>query len=468
MKRLILFAGIIIYLVSCKTNSTQNEITLLSNAVNEASCVYLTTDEAGNPAVSWAEVDSAKVKHFYLSFWDAKTESFIQKTEVPIPQNTKLHEEGMPKIAFKGDGSIVATFETSVPVEGQRFGTGDIKYAISEDRGKTWTEPASVQEGYPDGGSIGFSNMLRLDDGEVGIAWLGTGPDSVVGRPVMFARTKKEGGFTKAILIESVACQCCRIALSTNGGGEVKLAFRNLLPGSVRDISIAGSEDNGGTFNRPVSFSDDNWVIDGCPHDGPAVVNNATNTFATWYAGSSAREKAGVYYAELDKSNQTLTKRMIAARGKFIQLCLMPDGTRIIGYNESYGEDDSVFNKIVIGKINDKGYFVKEIRQKAEQGFYPMVAAAGKDRALITWKDQGKIFYKSVSVSEITDELPPAEINLPDMEKVVGQMVKVSNTRDPFCGMELKDQMARDTIMEHGLVIGFCRPECKHDYLKSR
>lgn len=467
MKRFILFAAVILGLASCKSHSSQNAIAPLSNGGNDASCVFLTKDEAGNPAVSWAEVDSAKVKHFYLSFWDVKTSGFGPKTEVPVPGNTKFHEEGMPKIAFKSDGTIVATFETSVPVEGARFGTGDIKYAVSADRGKTWTEPVSVQAGYPDGGSIGFSNMLRLDDGEIGIAWLGTGPASVVGRPVMFAKSTKEGGFTRAILVDSVACQCCRIALSTDGNGDVKLAFRNLLPGSVRDISITGSADNGNSFIRPVSFSGDDWIIDGCPHDGPSIVNNADNTFAAWYAGSSAHENAGVYYAELDKGNHTLTKRMIAARGKFIQLCLMPDGTRIIGYNESYSERDSTFNKIVIGKINDKGYFIREVTQPGVQGFYPMVTSAGNDHVVIAWKDRGKIFYRRVATSDISTELPEVDFKLPDLKNLIGQKMKVPNKTDPACGMELSNQMAKDTAVIDGKVTGFCSPECKEKYLKG-
>lgn len=467
MKRVILFSIITLALISCKSNSSRDVITLLSNDGKEASCVFITKDETGNPAVSWAEVDSAKVKHFYLSFWNMKAGDFGQKIEVPVPQNTKFHEEGMPKIAFKSDGSIIATFETSVPVEGARFGTGDIKYAISTDRGKSWTEPVSVQAGYPDGGSIGFSNMLRLDDGEIGIAWLGTGPASVVGRPVMFAKSTKEGGFTKAILIDSVACQCCRIALSTDGNGDVKLAFRNLLPGSVRDISITGSSNNGNSFIQPVSFSGDDWVIDGCPHDGPSIVNNYDNTFAAWYAGSSARENAGVYYAELDKNNNTLTKRMIAARGKFIQLCLMPDGTRIMGYNESYSEGDSIFNKIVIGKINGKGYFIKEMTKPRSQGFYPVVTPVSNDHVVIAWKDRGKIFYRTAAVSDITTELAEEDLKLLDMKNIVGQKMNVTNETDPACGMELINQMAKDTTLKDGKIIGFCSRECKENYLKS-
>lgn len=406
MKKKFIFIAVLFAFISCNTNQPQNPITQLSDNNTDASCVFLTKDASGNPAVSWAETDNADTKHFYLAKWDQSSGGFGPKMNIPIPQNAKLHAEGMPKIAFKGDGTIIATFETSVPVEGARFGKGDIRFSLSADGGKTWTKPASVQSGHPDGGSIGFSNVLRLEDGEIGIAWLGTGPKTVEGRPVMFARTRKGGGFTKAITIDSVACQCCRIALSSNGHNGVKIAFRNLLPGSVRDISIAESSNNGETFSSATSFSGDNWVIDGCPHDGPALASTRQKSFAAWYAGSSSKDGVGVYYAVLDKENKMLVKRKISATGKFIQLCLMPDGTRIMGYNESYKSGDSTFNRIMIARADGTLFFSKEVSQAMSHGFYPVVTPAGKNHVIIAWKDGGKILYRTVSVADINVKMP--------------------------------------------------------------
>lgn len=453
---------VLLSFISCKTRQSTDEITLISASHRNASCVFMTTDQDGMPAISWAETDSASQKHFYMSRWDTLSGRFGQKINIPIPQSVSLHEEGMPKIAFKGDGSILATFETSTPVPGARFGKGDVQYSISQDNGKTWTKAVSVKDGYPDAGSIGFSNVTRLNDGEIGIAWLGTGPATVVGRPVIFAKTTKDGGFTKGAIVDSVACQCCRIALCADENNRVYLAFRNLLAGNVRDISIAGSEDNGQTFSRPVSFSGDNWIIEGCPHDGPAVVSNGDKTFATWYAGSSSHEGAGIYYAEMDKENKTLLKKQISATGKFIQLCLMPDGSRIMGYNESYREGDSIFNKIMVAKANGDGFYVKELTAPGSRGFYPMVAPVSNERAVIAWKDEGRIFYRTVATADITIDMPDGHFHLPVIKGLAPERIKVSNDIDPVCGMKIKDQMARDTTMRDGRIIGFCSPECKH------
>src|SRR5260221_10421543 len=50
-------------------------------------------------------------------------------------------------------------------------------------------------------------------------------------------------------------------------------AFRrwHVFPGGVRDIALARSADGGRTFQAPVRVSEDNWKIDACPDDGPAM-----------------------------------------------------------------------------------------------------------------------------------------------------------------------------------------------------
>ena len=65
-------------------------------------------------------------------------------------------------------------------------------------------------------------------------------------------------------------CFCCKTAIVTNGN-DVFVAWRHLFDGGVRDIAVAHSSDGGLTFGQPVRASADNWKIDACPDDGPAM-----------------------------------------------------------------------------------------------------------------------------------------------------------------------------------------------------
>ncbi|MGF7231782.1 sialidase family protein, partial [Arachidicoccus sp.] len=337
-KIFILFIALLMIFQSCSSNkgdinTVQNPV-LLSDTSTKASCVFLSGDERNNPVVSWIQIDSAGIKSFYFANWDPKTRAFSAAVPVPTPSNTSVHEEGMPKIAIKGKDTIVAIFETSVPMKNSRFGLSDIHYIMSFDNGKRWTEPKSIQSDTSRTGSRSFGDMVRLSNGAIGVTWLGTDPNNVNhARPVYFARTNGNEGFGKAILIEHAGCQCCRTALSSDEKGNISVVFRDLLPGSVRDISISSSADDGQSFSKSVPFSNDHWVIDGCPHDGPSVVSKDAKSYVAWFTGA---QNAGVFYAELDKNNHMVAKRLLDPNGRFVQLCLTPDGTRIVAYNVEY------------------------------------------------------------------------------------------------------------------------------------
>ena len=42
-------------------------------------------------------------------------------------------------------------------------------------------------------------------------------------------------------------------------------------------------------------ISQDNWVISGCPHTGPAMAENKEGIHFTWFTGGSG---SGIYYQQ--------------------------------------------------------------------------------------------------------------------------------------------------------------------------
>ena len=101
-------------------------------------------------------------------------------------------------------------------------------------------------------------------------------------------------------------CYCCKTALAVGPDGAIHAAWRHVYAGNVRDIAFTLSRDGGRTFAPPVRVSDDRWVLDGCPENGPALavdghdavhvvwptlVNESTplsepTLASTWYAAS--------------------------------------------------------------------------------------------------------------------------------------------------------------------------------------
>ncbi len=468
MKKLVLIYTIIASLLqACNTGEHENtgrQPVLISKANAGACCVFLTKDHRDLPVISWIEQDSKKNKQFYFSSWDTVTGRFGSAITVPIEPNTSIHEEGMPKIAFKADGTIVAIYETSVPSSKSKWGLSDIQYTMSYNGGRTWTERKSIQSDPALLGSRSFADIIRLDDGEVAVSWLDTDPvRSELGRPVKFAKTSAQSGFSEAVLVDSAACQCCRTAMSTNGQGQVNVVFRDLLPGSVRDISISVSSDNGLSFGKAVPFSGDHWVVDGCPHNGPSVVFNKDTKYVTWYTGA---KQGGVYYAALDGNNKTLVKRELSRAGRFVQLTMMPNGDRVAAFDVPYEEGGKIFKKIMLNKIQDKEFLEKEVSLPSSHASYPVITTLGKDQVVVAWTDDSKVYYTlehSTAINRVVQEDAAAHSDTGE----TGTSAALATSKDPVCGMMVSATAESEQVVKDGQTIRFCSPACKRTFLNN-
>ncbi|MGE0448086.1 MAG: sialidase family protein [Vicinamibacterales bacterium] len=77
-------------------------------------------------------------------------------------------------------------------------------------------------------------------------------------------------------------CYCCKTAIAAVSD-TVLLAWRHVYAGNMRDIAFTRSNDGGRTFAPPVRISEDNWHLEGCPDDGPAMGVDAEGTiYIVW------------------------------------------------------------------------------------------------------------------------------------------------------------------------------------------
>ena len=465
MKQLtILIISILAIFSSCNNKPEAGpgfDTTLLSDSQNKSSCVRFASDENDNAVVSWCETDKAEKNFFYLSFFDEEKGKFGGRINIPMEQNTAIHEEGMPKIAIKSDGTIIAMFEVNSPTPDNGW-AGFIHYIQSFDKGKSWTQPLCVHADTSAGKSRSFADITRLGNGEIGATWLDApGGNKEGGRPVKFAKTNGRNGFGNERLVDSLACECCRTAISSNDG-KISIVFRDIIDDNIRDISVSTSSDNGETFSPAFSFSDDDWVINGCPHNGPSVVNSKENVYAAWFTGS---DKKGVYYSELNNNHEVVFKKLISPNGKNIQLCLMADGSRVLAYNEISRHADSLFSRIIVNKIANGTMLQKDITPSNAQAGYPVIHALKKDKIVVAWTEDDKVFYSIVRSQDISDA-----VQEPALKPVVAfndlPKIKIENKKDPVCGMPLGEKV-QDTTRYHENIIGFCSDGCKDKFIKK-
>lgn len=406
--------GIVLSVLFSCQNSTQSlqkkkkeAPVFISNTEHSASSVYLTEDEQQVPLMNWVEVDSSDKIHFYFSKLDTTHHTFKAPVSIPIEQNAELHEEGMPKVAVKGDGTLFALYETSISVENSRWGLGDVRYIQSFDQGETWTKPKSVDpEQYANELSSGFANLARLPDGEIGMVWLGSDPElKDGGRPVKFTKTIGQDSLAEIQTIEHKACECCRIGMASGENGEVGIAFRDILPGSIRDISVSFSADNGEGFNAPISFSGDEWKLKGCPHNGPGISFLEGDWHISWF--TDGKNHKGVNYAALNDSAQVQVQKHLNSGGHNTQI-----GTNkhaITAYDKQYKEKDTSYSKIIANKTIGNKVYEMEVSLDKVKAKYPVVQGFNTEQSVVAWNEDNKIFYRIIDNASIdipVEEMP--------------------------------------------------------------
>ncbi|MBO0934435.1 exo-alpha-sialidase [Fibrella aquatilis] len=295
------------------------EITV-SNPRFNSTTPRFTTNQQGHPVLTWAEKETDKQAAFYMAVSADGGQTFGQKIRIPAPANLSVHAEGMPKVAVKTDGTVMALFEVPRPVESSRF-AGDLLFTTSSDGGKTWTGPKPLHQNTAPGKSHSFADLTRLPNGQIGVVWLDDKMPGYEGRPVKFVQTLPQGGFSPEIVVDSNVCQCCRTNVFVDSKQQIHLAYRDMLPDpngeiAARDISHAISTDGGKTFGPPAVLVADNWCVNACPHAGPSVAETGEGVFVTWFSG---KENAiGLRLAQV--GNPTLVGEVLSNRAKHPQV----------------------------------------------------------------------------------------------------------------------------------------------------
>jgi len=299
----------------------------------------------------------------------------------------------MPKIIFKPSGEILALWGAANPNPKNKY-SGIVFYTQSFDNGGSWTparplvsDTASYDQRYYD--------VALMPDGEAGIIWLDNRKSTKKeGSALYFSTTKGKNGFDEGRLIAEQCCQCCRTDLYVDKKGGIHALFRGVIEDSIRDMVHIVSNDRGKTFSTPKRISDDNWVIKGCPHTGPAMTENNDGIHFAWFTGGKNK---GCYYTKSTDNGQTFTMRdTISSLGTHPQLASMSDGELLIVWDEAYMKDNKL-NKLigmqrrnaegnpegkeyitngnilasypVIGAVNDSSSIVAYLTKKGEKNF---------------------------------------------------------------------------------------------------
>lgn len=385
---------------------------LASASTGRGAAPMLLVSDAGDRVLSWVAEDSVGVGALYVEVTGpAGVAGPVGVIRDPLG-GVEPHGEAPPRLAAAPDGSLYVLYTVGREVPGERFPRSALRFSRSDDRGRTWSEPASVNEGERFG-SHNFHALLAGPGGSVWAAWL----SSSRGRSGVWLRRSTDGGrtWTPASLIDSSeACPCCRTGLARGPDGSLYVSWRKVFDDGARDVVVMRSPDGGDTWEDPVRPREDGWVIAACPHAGPALaVGPDGAVHIAWWTGKEG--EAGVYYARSADRGRTFHAVPIATARRSaparVQLAVGAAGQVVVAWDDGL----SPAPRILVRAAADRGERFGPTTVLSEPGraaSFPVLAVLG-DSVIVAWGEMGERAHHLAMAARPDMRDPAAVMPLP-------------------------------------------------------
>jgi hypothetical protein len=321
---------------------------------------------SGDLLLTWVGDEGTDWRLYFARSAD-RGEHWSEPTQVTADTGeVKPHGEASPRLVAGPNGKLAVVWPRDVVVPGRQWPASAMRVARSEDGGRTWLGPITVNDdtlAAPVGHN--FQGVAWAGDSGLVAAWLDerngepsahhhdrlatakdatSEPDATVylARSPDFGRT-----WERNQAVWGGACPCCRITLARESDGRVAAAWRQHFPGNVRDVVLATVAPSPGP---PVRINQDGWVYPGCPHNGPGIaIGTDGRRHVVWYTGATG--KPGLYYAALGPDGASLAPAVallgggnlptvhgsvvaLAGGGALAAFDAVADGRRAIGVAE--------------------------------------------------------------------------------------------------------------------------------------
>ena len=294
-----------------------------------------------------------------------------------------------PSIQPLGDGRLAAHWL-------QRNGNGTYAYgvrvALSDDDGQRWSAPLTPH--HDDSPTEHGFVTLWPEEGTLNAVWLDGRKFSKSGHDtsneMMLVSTTVDATGTRAaeVRLDERTCDCCQTDAAVTAEGPI-VTYRDRSPDEIRDIYVTRRIGGKWTTGAPVHA--DNWKVDFCPVNGPAIAADERRVALAWF--TAANDSARVKVAFSDDAGARFGAPVRVDEGNpagRVDVAMLPDGNALVTWIERIGGDTAAVRLRRVSRDGTLGATRTVARSSAARASgFPRMVISGPD-VVFAWTEPGK------------------------------------------------------------------------------
>ena len=246
----------------------------------------------GGVLMSWVEPHT---DGHVLKFAMRQDDQWVRQGEVARGADWFLNWADFPSVVALDESFWAAHWLVKHPGGGSY--EYDIALSLSTDAGTTWSAP---QPPHRDGlaAEHGFATIFPVD-GEAGIIWLDGreyvkkngdkgDPDKSGNFALRYTQIHRDGTMGPERIMDNNTCTCCGTTVAVTDLGPIA-SWRGRTDGEIRDHAVSRWRHD--HWSDPIPLGAEEWMIAGCPTNGPALAARGLRVAAAWFTAVDDRPR---------------------------------------------------------------------------------------------------------------------------------------------------------------------------------
>jgi len=355
MKYFISLLVVLMSLVSCEkrnTNNSENGFISIKSPSSIGSMQPFLFSKDKNLFMSWTQKMNDSI--YTLNYSELKKGKWTETVEITRGDNWFVNWADFPAIS-ENNGNILTyilkkseastyAYDIHMYLAGTDENSVNKNFILHSDSTKT---------------EHGFVSMLPYKDDSFFVTWLDgrntgggshdVGHSSNGAMSVRAASVLQTGEVVDDTLVDNKTCDCCQTSAAITPKGPI-IVYRDRTDDEVRDIYISRLLDGSWTIPKPIY--NDNWIINGCPVNGPKAATYNNSLVIAWFTAAKNTPKVNIIFS--DDSGKSFGTPIQIDNGKPIgrvDVALLDENNALVSWMES--SENGAEIKVV--KVNNNG-----------------------------------------------------------------------------------------------------------------